>query len=174
MRAVIFNCIRDLVRDKFGADIYKDVAKNVGLEDKMYLNSLNNLDMNDNTFKKLIDELSKVTKLSVNQIFDAFGDYWVNVFTQKYFKSYYRPFKNAKDFLMAMDRIHLNIADLYGGSTPPRFSFEENGNKLIMHYNSQRNLIDLLISLVKGVAKYYNEKINVYKRDDKTVEVEFL
>lgn len=171
MKAVIVNCIRDLVRDKFGADIYKDVAKNVGLEDKTYLN---NADIDEETFKKLINELSKVSKLSVNQIFDAFGDYWVNVFSQKYFKSYFRTYKNAKDFLKAMDKIHVNVVNTYGGSTPPRFSFEESGNRLIMHYDSKRNLVDLLISLVKGVAKYYNERINVYKRDNKTIEVEFI
>ncbi|MDY6821877.1 MAG: heme NO-binding domain-containing protein [Deferribacterota bacterium] len=170
MKALIINCIRDLVRDKFGANMYKDIAEKVGLEDKNYLN---NVDIDDETFKKLIDELSKSSKLSVKQIFDAFGDYWVNVFSQKYFKSYYRTYKNAKDFLMAMDKIHLNVVNTYGGSTPPRFSFKENGNKLIIHYNSKRNLIDLLISLIKGVAKYYNQMINVNKIDNKTIEVEF-
>jgi methyl-accepting chemotaxis protein len=170
LKAIIVNCIRDLVRDKFGGDTYKSVAKNVGLEDKTYLN---NVDIDEDTFRKLTNELSKVTKLSANQIFDAFGDYWVNVFSQKYFKSYYRTYKNTKDFLKAMDKIHVNVTNTYGGSTPPRFTFEENGNKLIMHYNSQRNLIDLLISLVKGVAKYYNERINVNKINDKTIEIEF-
>jgi len=33
--------------------------------------------------------------------------------------------------------------------------------------------VDLLISLVKGIAKYYNEKININKLDSKTIEVEF-
>ena len=74
---------------------------------------------------------------------------------------------------MAMDKIHTNVIKTYGGSTPPRFSFEEHGNKLIIYYNSKRNLVDLLMSLVKGTAKYYKEKINVNKVDNKTIEVEF-
>jgi hypothetical protein len=170
MKAIIFNCIRDLMMDKFGPDSYKDVALKVGLEDKIYLN---NVDIDEEKFKKLIDELSKSLKLSVNQIYDAFGDYWVNVFSQKYFKSYYRTYKNAKEFLMAMDKIHTNVIKTYGGSIPPRFSFEDNGNKIVIKYSSKRNLVDLLISLVKGIAKYYNEKININKLDSKTIEVEF-
>ena len=170
MKAVIFNCIRDLVRDEFGPDSYKEVALKVGIDDKMYLN---NMDIEDEKFKKLIDELSKSLKLSDNQIYDAFGDYWVNVFSQKYFKSYFRVYKNTKDFLMAMDKIHSNVTRTYGGSTPPRFSFEDKGKKLIIHYNSPRNLIDLFVSLVKGTAKYFKEKVNINKLDNKTVTVEF-
>lgn len=170
MKAIIFNCIRDLVRDKFGPDTYKDIALKVGLEDKLYLN---NIDIDEEKFKNLIDELSKSLKLSVNQIYDAFGDYWVNVFSQKYFKSYYRTYKNAKEFLMAMDKIHTNVARTYGGSIPPRFSVGDKGNKIVIKYSSKRNLIDLLISLVKGTAKYYNEEVNINKLDSKTIEVEF-
>lgn len=170
MKAVIFNCIRDLVRDKFGADVYKEVAHKVGLDDKIYLN---NVDIDEVNFKNIIDELSKTLKLSVNQIYDAFGDYWTNVFSQKYFKSYYKAYKNAKEFLMAMDKIHINVIKTYGGSTPPRFSFEDHGNKIVINYTSKRNLIDLLVSLVKGTAKYYNDKITVNKIDSKKIEVEF-
>jgi hypothetical protein len=168
MKAIVFNCLRDLVREKFGEDVYKEAAKNVGLEDKTYLTNID-----DEMFIKLVNELSKITKLSIYQLFDAFGDYWVNVFTQKYFKSYYRIYKNAKDFLKAMDKIHLNATNTFGGSTPPRFNIEENGNKLIIYYNSHRNLIDLLISVIKGVANYYNEKFNVNKINDKKIEVVF-
>jgi hypothetical protein len=74
---------------------------------------------------------------------------------------------------MAMDKIHVNVINTYGGSTPPRFKFEDQGNKLIMHYNSKRNLIELLVSLIKGVAKFYKEKVNINIKNDKTVEIEF-
>jgi hypothetical protein len=170
MKAVIFNCLRDLVKDKFGPQVYKEVALKVGLEDKTYLN---NVDIDESKLKILIEELSKKTNLSVKEIYDVFGDYWVNVYSQKYFKSYYRIYKNMKDLLMAMDKIHVNVINTYGGSTPPRFKFEDQGNKLIMHYNSKRNLIELLVSLIKGVAKFYKEKVNINIKNDKTVEIEF-
>ena len=75
--------------------------------------------------------------------------------------------------MQAIDKIHLNIATLYNNLVPPRFDVEENNNKLIIHYKSNRNLIDSLISLVKGVGKYYNEKLEIKKVDNKTVEVIF-
>jgi hypothetical protein len=75
--------------------------------------------------------------------------------------------------LQAIDKIHLNIATLYNNLVSPRFDVEENNNKLIIHYKSNRNLIDSLISLVKGVGKYYNEKLEIKKVDNKTVEVIF-
>lgn len=75
--------------------------------------------------------------------------------------------------MQAIDKIHLNIATLYNNLVSPRFDVEENNNKLIIHYKSNRNLIDSLISLVKGVGKYYNEKLEIKKVDNKTVEVIF-
>ena len=165
---MIINCLKEMFDAKYNPDIYAEVCKKVGLENKYYLNNQN---IEDEKVLSLFNALAKKMYISISSLFDSFGEYFNCVFAQKYFKSYYRMYKNAKEFLKAIDKIHVNVGSLYGGSTPPRFNIEEKDNKLILQYKSNRNLIDLVISLIKGVAKFYNEKVRINKIDNRTVEL---
>ena len=47
---------------------------------------------------------------------------------------------------------------------PPRFTYEEPDDKtLIITYISVRGLIDLFISIAKGLVKKYNEDVEITK-----------
>ena len=57
---------------------------------------------------------------------------------------------------------------------PPRFKYEwEDDRTLIMNYHSHRGLIDFVVGLVKGVSKFYQEKLNVTKLDSNKIKVVF-
>ena len=80
----------------------------------------------------------------------------------------------AKDFLLKMDKAHFDSTKMLEGARPPRFDYEWVGPKtLIMHYKSQRGLIDIMVGLIKGVGKYFKENLQVRKLDDKRVEIVF-
>jgi hypothetical protein len=170
MKALIVHCLKEMFDEKYDPDVYAEACKVASIENKHYLN---NQDIEDEKVITLFTSLAKHMYIDIKVLFDAFGEYFICTFAQKYFKNYFRIYKSTKDFLKAIDKIHVNIESMYGGSTPPRFDIEEKDNKLIIHYKSGRNLIDLLISLVKGVSKYYKEKIYVNKINDKTIEIKF-
>lgn len=171
MKAVIVNCIHDFVVEKFRNDFYANAAKLAGIEtDKKFINAA---DIEDEKAINLFHELSKQLNMTLQQLFDAFGDYWVNTFSQKNYKAYYKTSNTSKNFLMAMDRVHQNTVWTMGGSNPPRFEYEDRGHSLVIKYRSKRALIGLLIGLIKGVGKYYNEDLTVKKIDENTVEVFF-
>jgi hypothetical protein len=170
MKALIVHCLKEMFDEKYDPDVYAEACKMAGIENKHYLN---NQDIEDEKVLALFNALAKKMHIDINSLFNAFGEYFNCVFAQKYFKSYYRTYKDTKEFLKAIDKIHVNVESVYGGSNPPRFDVEENGNKLIIHYKSSRDLIDLLVGLVKGAAKYYNQNISVNKIDNKTVELTF-
>ena len=45
---------------------------------------------------------------------------------------------------------------------PPRFRYEWKGDKLlIMHYDSSRRLVALMPGLIRGLGKYYKERLTV-------------
>ena len=170
MKAMIVHCLKEMFDENYDPDIYAEACKVASIENKHYLN---NQDIEDEKVITLFTSLSKHMHIDIKALFDAFGEYFNCVFAQKYFKSYYGTYKNTKDLLKAIDKIHVNVESMYGGSTPPRFNVEEQDNKLIIHYKSDRNLIDLLVSLTKGVGKFYNENISIKKIDNATVEVTF-
>ena len=59
-------------------------------------------------------------------------------------------------------------------ASPPRFDYEWNDtNTLIMKYKSNRNLIDILVGLVKGVGNYFQEDLTVSKTGMDKVQVVF-
>lgn len=73
-----------------------------------------------------------------------------------------------------MDYVHQIITKNIPNAHPPRFEYEwENSNTLIMKYKSNRNLIDILVDLVKGVGKYYQENLTVSKMGTDKVHIIF-
>ncbi len=69
---------------------------------------------------------------------------------------------NARDLLLHLDEIHTVMTKSIKSARPPRFRYEWRGEKhLIMQYESNRGLVQLMAGLVRGVGKYYGEYLNV-------------
>lgn len=171
MKGAIVDCIEELIKKKFGKENWETILKDSGLELTFYLASD---DIEDSKVFNIIHSICKINQMSLEQVFDAFGDYWVNEYAPKFYQFVYEECSNAKEFLLKMDQVHEEATSDLPNSNPPRFTYSwKNSNTLIMHYNSKRNLIDLMISLIKGVGKYYKENLKIRKIDEKKVEIQF-
>jgi hypothetical protein len=123
---------------------------------------------------KIVEAVCKTLNISLAQAADAFGDYWVNVYSQKMYSSYYNKNKTAKGFLSNMDDIYVKMTQTIENARPPRFEYEWKDDKtLIMHYQSHRGLIDFVVGLVKGVGKFYKENLEVKKLGPSKIQVVF-
>jgi len=86
---------------------------------------------------------------------------------------YFEKAKNAKELLLNLDNIHTVMTKSMKGAAPPHFTYKSQGDKvLLMHYNSPRGMVTLMPALVRGIAKYYKEKVDV-TTTGKTVRVQF-
>ncbi len=131
-------------------------------------------DIEDEYFIKLVESACLALDFSIPDIADAFGEYWVCSFSQKIYGFYYRRYKNAREFLMAMDEVHMASTSTLENANPPRFDYKwENEKTLLIKYKSRRNLIDFVAGLVKGVGKYYMEDLEVLKIGNDTIKVIF-
>jgi hypothetical protein len=172
MKGVIALCAKELVVDKFGKDKWDEILKNAGLETEPLILPITNVD--DNLVMEIVKSIGKVLNLSLEQVADAFGDYWVNVYSQKMYANYYKQAENAKDFLLKMDDLHTAMTKNMEGAKPPHFEYEQPAdNILIMKYHSNRGLVDFVVGLAKGVAKYYGEDVEVSKEDSDKVKIVF-
>ncbi len=77
----------------------------------------------------VVDGVCKALDISMEQATDAFGEYWVSVYSQKMYKSIYEGCETAKDLLLKMDQVHVTATRKIEGARPPRFEYRwENDN----------------------------------------------
>ncbi len=172
MKAVIVNCMADMVKEKYGRAKWEQCLEAAGMNKLSYF--LSTQDIEDGAVMKLVEAGSRVLGMNMSQLADAYGDYWVNTYAQKIYKVYFRGASSAKDFLLKMDQLHETVTQNIANARPPRFEYRwKNDKTLVMSYKSERGMIDFLMGLVKGVGKHFNERLNVVKLNNRELEVTF-
>jgi hypothetical protein len=162
MKGVIVLAMKEMVQERFGKDKWESALKKAGIEKEPIILPISNVD--DQIVLKVLNSVCEVLNVSLPQAADAFGDYWVNVYTQKMYPSYYAGVKTAKEFLLKMDSVHVASVKGIPDAHPPRFEYEWWDEKtLVMKYKSPRGLIDILVGLIKGVGKLYKEDLEITK-----------
>lgn len=172
MKGVIALAVKELIEKKFGQSAWKEILEKAGITKEPMLLPITDVD--DKIILNILDSIASVLKLTPTQVADAFGEFWVMEYSQKLYKHYYTAAKNAKEFLLKMDEVHASITKKMANSKPPRFEYEWSDNRtLIMKYKSSRGLIDIMVGLIKGVAKYYKENLKITKLGRDKVQIVF-
>jgi hypothetical protein len=172
MKGVIVLQLKAMVIERFGKDKWEEALAKAGIYKEPIITVISNVD--DKIVVDVVNSLCEVLGISLPQLGDAFGDYWVNVYTPKVYASFYANAKTAKDFLLKMDHVHVAMTKNLQDADPPRFEYEWEDNKtLIMKYISKRGLIDFMVGLIKGVGNFYKEDLKVTKLGNDRVKIVF-
>jgi hypothetical protein len=172
MKGVIAQCLGELVSTKFGQDKWEQSLEDAGMPKTMPILPISDLD--DALVLKVVDAVCRNLNLSLAQAADAFGDYWVNVYSQKMYSAFYAKHKSARGFLSDMNALHVAMTKSMKNAKPPRFEHEWQDDKtLVIHYRSHRNLVDFAVGLIKGVGKHYHERLGVTKLGADKIQVTF-
>lgn len=172
MKGIIPICLKEMVIEKYGIEAWGKCLLSTGATSDM--NFVATSDIDDNDVVKLIDALCTSLSISRQEAADAFGEYWVCSFSQRVYSHYYRKYKNAREFILAIDSVHVDSTRTIENASPPRFDYAwKDGRTLVVTYKSKRNLIDLFIGLAKGVGKHYGESLHVKKIDSKNIQIVF-
>ncbi len=172
MKGSVVIALKEMIVEKFGIDKWKKTLEKAGIDKEPLIGPLSNVD--DQTVIKVIGASCETLNITMAQASDSFGEYWVTVYSQKLYKAYYIGVKTAKEFLLKMNTVHENTTKTVQDAHPPKFEYEwKNPKVLIMKYKSDRNLIDIMVGLIKGVGKLYKEDLKVNKLSDDKVEIIF-
>lgn len=172
MKGTIVKCLKELVETKFGKDKWTTICEKTSFP----TNTLISLtaDIDDPTVMKLIQNTCSTLGITMEQAADAFGDYWVNNYAPAIYKSIFTKYKSAREFILGMDDVHIMVTKTVPNAIPPRFTYSFSDDKtLVMTYDSKRGLILILMGLVKGLGRYFNEKLTVSKINDKSIKIVF-
>ena len=170
MKGVITSCLKELVTQKYGLCKWREIliASNVEPTFRVYANE--NID--DEIVQKIIGKACKTLNLSLPQLSDLFGDYWVNVFTQRIYKVFYDDRSSSQEFLLSLNEIHQIITKSIKGAKPPIFDItREDEDHLYITYHSNRNLLDFVVGSIKGLARFYKQKVIIKKLSFNKLEV---
>lgn len=141
MKGTIIRCLEDLVTKQFGAAQWGLALEAAGFNKNKFFLPFEDVD--DALTMKLVQSVCTTLHISLAQAADAFGDYWVTTYSQELYSQYYAQHATAKDFLLALDKLHVIMTRAMPNAHPPRFEYEWKDPKtLLMHYKSQRGMLD--------------------------------
>jgi len=174
MKMEIVDCLSEMVKKNYGEEKWREI-----LEKAEFINHqtkfIKGMDIFDEKVFEIINKTCEVLNINMTQASEAFGDHWINVYAAKYYRSFYEKYTSAKEFILDMDNLHANVTKMIENAHPPRFETTKiSENKIKVKYISKRKMILFYIGLVKGVAKHFNEKIDIQQLSDEEVTIEFL
>jgi methyl-accepting chemotaxis protein len=102
------------------------------------------------------------------------GKYTIGQF-HKMYKPYFKA-KTLKEFYLTMNDTHAALTKANPGIVPPRFSYEDRGNKLTMIYKSRRGYHHYFEGILRGAAEFFKTPVDITVQvlDPETARAEIL
>ncbi len=174
MKATITNCLAEMVETKFGKDKWAEIVRQAGMQAQSAALRQSSMDVPDDQVGKLLKTTCVVLGVTPEQAYDAFGEYWCCQYAPKVYWAILRRFKNAREMLLGMDAVHVDMTATIPNAQPPRFDYTwENDRVLLVDYKSKRGMLDVYIGVARGVGKYFNERLEVRKVSSTRARIEF-
>lgn len=156
MYGIVNKAIQDLVIEQFGASEWEAVKEKSGVDVDFFLS---NEPYDDAITYKLAGAASEVLGISVGQVLNAFGEWWIlKTGKEKYGGLMEAGGSNLREFLVNLPMFHNRIMLMYPKLTPPEFKVSDaTENSIHVHYHSKREgLQEFVRGLLSGLAKMYN------------------
>lgn len=165
-------CLADLVESQFGKEKWQTIMAAAGLRPARQFLLIETTP--DHDFVNLLAATAHALKWTHEQTAQAFGEHWCTKFAPRLYDPYFKRVADARGFLLQMDAVHTRATQFMRDAKAPHFAIEESGpGQLVMTYDSERNLEELWIGLIKGVGKAFHEKLEVNRLDKNRVQVRF-
>ena len=172
MKGTILKCLQEMVESQHGKPVWQEILDEAGLQGSRFFTLSS--DVADADAVALFQATASVLELGFQDAANAFGDHWVNVYAPRVYQTIYGRLKSAREFILAMDGVHVMVTNTIENAHPPRFEYEEQADgTLLVTYKSQRGLIDIYIGLVYGVGKFFDTPLQVTKLSARQVRIRF-
>ena len=155
MYGIVNKAIEQLVTEQFGSEKWQAVKEKSGVDIDFFLS---NEPYDDAITYQLAGAASEVLDIPLNDILEAFGEYWVlKTGKEKYGALMQAGGSSLKEFLINLPAFHNRIMLIFPKLTPPEFhvsNIEE--RSLCLHYFSKREgLQGFVRGLLQGLSKLF-------------------
>jgi len=169
MYGIVNKAIQDLVTENFGADKWELIKEKSGVDVDFFLS---NEPYDDDITYQLAGATSEIIGITVGQVLNAFGEWWIlKTGQEKYGGLMKAGGNNLKEFLVNLPLFHNRIMLMYPKLTPPEFKVTDlTENSIHVHYHSKRDgLQEFVRGLLSGLGKMYEVETDIVllqSRDD--------
>jgi len=174
MKGTIHYCLEESICKVYGEEAWGNILTAFGNDSDFSFGTRIRDDIDEVESIELFILSSNVLKVPLSEIFDVFGEHWCVDYSPRVYGVFYRGMNSTKDAVTKLDHVHEVVTAHIKGAYPPRFIYEwEADNLLIVTYKSDRNLIDLFISLIKGLDKKFSDTTDIEKLDEQRLRLTF-
>ena len=173
MKGTILKCIQELVSENHGPEIWAKVLDNSSYP--TYMPILATADIPDEDIYSVLGCLQTELGVDAEYVFAAFAEYWMTTYAPRVYARLIHNVSSSREFLLGLDALHVRVAGAVVGAKPPRYKYEWEGpDTLIMHYYSERGLIDLMCAMARALGKSFGDDIEFVKKiDDVRLRIKF-
>lgn len=169
MHGIIHSELRKFVVEKYGPETWDAILANAGMEHRYFLVSQTYPD--DETIA-IVKSASEISNLPIDTILEAFGFYIVPALVRLYGAFIRAEWRTEELLLNTEETIHRVVRMKNPGAEPPQLKiWRKEPGLLHFHYNSPRQMSALAKGIVKAVANYYHEAVQIeeFPQDDGSV-----
>jgi len=128
-------------------------------------------DIQDNIATGLVDHIGNSVGKNHKEIWGTVGQENIKTFSKNY-AGFFRH-ESAYQFLRSMNDVHVIVMKRFKGATPPLLDVKPiSSHSIIFTYRSKRGMEDYLMGMIKGVAEFFKEKIEVEVIEHKQNEIQ--
>ncbi|MHC1788925.1 methyl-accepting chemotaxis protein [Solidesulfovibrio sp.] len=169
MKGILPKLMQDFIRDQFGNAAFEALQEDMG-----HPTFLPTQNYPDQVLRQMADFVSKKSGKSVKDIFLALGRFTIKGF-HRHYPRYFKG-DTLKEFLLTMNDTHARLTKDMPGLLPPRFTYEDKGDRLIMTYVSKRGYPEYYEGILRGAAEFFKEPatITVSHTDPNTARAEVV
>jgi methyl-accepting chemotaxis protein len=117
-------------------------------------------DVDDKIATGIVDYIGQTVGKDHEEIWRIMGEQNIETFSKNY-PGFFRH-ESAYQFLKSMNDVHVIVMKRFKGAIPPILDVAPiSSHDILFTYRSKRGMQHYLFGLINGVAKHFNEKINV-------------
>ncbi|MDR3639993.1 MAG: methyl-accepting chemotaxis protein [Humidesulfovibrio sp.] len=170
MKGILPKIMYEFIKVKYGDAVFAKVAEALGNPTFLPAQSYP-----DQVLQQMAETAAKAARKEPREVFLELGRYTIGQF-HKMYRSYFKA-ANLKDFLLTMNQTHADLTKALPGIVPPRFSYEDRGNKLTMIYKSRRGYHHYFEGILHGAAEFYKApvdiRVQIQDRETARAEISF-
>ncbi len=169
MKGILPKLMLDYVKVRHGDALHAKVSEELG--NPVFLPAQS---YPDQVLRQMAEIIGREKGQDLRQVFVDLGKYTIGQF-HKMYRPYFKA-ANLKEFYLTMNDTHAALTKANPGIVPPRFSYEDRGDKLTMIYKSRRGYHHYFEGILLGASEFFKTpvSITVQVQDPETARAEIL
>jgi methyl-accepting chemotaxis protein len=154
MKGVLPKLMQEFIRQNFDRTVFERMQAEMGKPTFLPTDSYP-----DQVLSQMADLISEMTGQPQREIFLKLGRFTVPQFHRMY-RRFFKA-KSLKEFYLTMNDTHARLTKEFPGIHPPRFTYEDKGDTLVMTYHSKRGYPHYFEGILNGAADFFKERVKI-------------